>query len=143
MIRRPPRSTRTDTLFPYTTLFRSERKLAIAFGDSMASARLERCCRALKPLFGVDHRPRGKPIFDASISAERDQIGRRLQRRHHRAELILPIAVAVDELGEFAADKCGRPMQTCFKPDTRAGHRLVSDRHLELYLFAGAKLHAP
>src|SRR3546814_18207461 len=29
MIRRPPRSTRTDTLFPYTTLFRS-RRAAIA-----------------------------------------------------------------------------------------------------------------
>src|SRR3546814_10532384 len=27
MIRRPPRSTRTDTLFPYTTLFRSVRQL--------------------------------------------------------------------------------------------------------------------
>src|SRR3546814_2783088 len=26
MIRRPPRSTRTDTLFPYTTLFRSKRR---------------------------------------------------------------------------------------------------------------------
>src|SRR3546814_17330700 len=26
MIRRPPRSTRTDTLFPYTTLFRSQRE---------------------------------------------------------------------------------------------------------------------
>src|SRR3546814_13006500 len=26
MIRRPPRSTRTDTLFPYTTLFRSREK---------------------------------------------------------------------------------------------------------------------
>src|SRR3546814_20443707 len=26
MIRRPPRSTRTDTLFPYTTLFRSKLK---------------------------------------------------------------------------------------------------------------------
>src|SRR3546814_13779945 len=25
MLRRPPRSTRTDTLFPYTTLFRSQR----------------------------------------------------------------------------------------------------------------------
>src|SRR3546814_13617884 len=25
MIRRPPRSTRTDTLFPYTTLFRSDK----------------------------------------------------------------------------------------------------------------------
>src|SRR3546814_4863456 len=29
MIRRPPRSTRTDTLFPYTTLFRSKHQLAI------------------------------------------------------------------------------------------------------------------
>src|SRR3546814_13318450 len=28
MIRRPPRSTRTDTLFPHTTLFRSDRRLA-------------------------------------------------------------------------------------------------------------------
>src|SRR3546814_3806513 len=28
MIRRPPRSTRTDTLFPYTTLFRSFRSAA-------------------------------------------------------------------------------------------------------------------
>src|SRR3546814_11370559 len=28
MIRRPPRSTRTDTLFPYTTLFRSLAKVA-------------------------------------------------------------------------------------------------------------------
>src|SRR3546814_18794479 len=27
MLRRPPRSTRTDTLFPYTTLFRSPRRL--------------------------------------------------------------------------------------------------------------------
>src|SRR3546814_1075380 len=27
MMRRPPRSTRTDTLFPYTTLFRSRRHL--------------------------------------------------------------------------------------------------------------------
>src|SRR3546814_12990803 len=30
MIRRPPRSTRTDTLFPYTTLFRSRRTVAEA-----------------------------------------------------------------------------------------------------------------
>src|SRR3546814_12519949 len=34
MIRRPPRSTRTDTLFPYTTLFRSNytARVAIASG---------------------------------------------------------------------------------------------------------------
>src|SRR3546814_13473732 len=29
MIRRPPRSTRTDTLFPYTTLFRSSQTLGL------------------------------------------------------------------------------------------------------------------
>src|SRR3546814_1256472 len=31
MIRRPPRSTRTDTLFPYTTLFRSAEEQAAQF----------------------------------------------------------------------------------------------------------------
>src|SRR3546814_4334797 len=31
MIRRPPRSTRTDTLFPYTTLFRSPRTAVAQF----------------------------------------------------------------------------------------------------------------
>src|SRR3546814_14837960 len=35
MIRRPPRSTRTDTLFPYTTLFRSHR-----FADTLEPASL-------------------------------------------------------------------------------------------------------
>src|SRR3546814_4173181 len=39
MIRRPPRSTRTDTLFPYTTLFRSVR------------------CRSACKAFPCDHRP--------------------------------------------------------------------------------------
>src|SRR3546814_3840660 len=29
MIRRPPRSTRTDTLFPYTTLFRSRARVSV------------------------------------------------------------------------------------------------------------------
>src|SRR3546814_8008192 len=34
MIRRPPRSTRTDTLFPYTTLFRSLDDLDSPFADT-------------------------------------------------------------------------------------------------------------
>src|SRR3546814_4422588 len=37
MIRRPPRSTRTDTLFPYTTLFRSRRKRASLTVQSRAA----------------------------------------------------------------------------------------------------------
>src|SRR3546814_6639790 len=40
MIRRPPRSTRTDTLFPYTTLFRSRtgRRLLRTCGIRLAPA---------------------------------------------------------------------------------------------------------
>src|SRR3546814_9965973 len=36
MLRRPPRSTRTDTLFPYTTLFRSD-------GASLSRRTIGRC----------------------------------------------------------------------------------------------------
>src|SRR3546814_19308546 len=39
MIRRPPRSTRTDTLFPYTTLFRSQAAGARWLGSPLARAR--------------------------------------------------------------------------------------------------------
>src|SRR3546814_1353119 len=47
MIRRPPRSTRTDTLFPYTTLFRSaDRRHRAAGGGSP--------CRDLPRLVGED-----------------------------------------------------------------------------------------
>src|SRR3546814_6711718 len=47
MIRRPPRSTRTDTLFPYTTLFRSLDRVAAAeqTGDS-ADAGADQCTGA-------------------------------------------------------------------------------------------------
>src|SRR3546814_8443628 len=46
MIRRPPRSTRTDTLFPYTTLFRSHRRAAAS------ERRLEQHEHASPRLFG-------------------------------------------------------------------------------------------
>src|SRR3546814_14998498 len=35
MIRRPPRSTRTDTLFPYTTLFRSKQFTVVEDAQSL------------------------------------------------------------------------------------------------------------
>src|SRR3546814_10215966 len=48
MIRRPPRSTRTDTLFPYTTLFRSDapappgsRRRAVPRPDNAGPPRLD------------------------------------------------------------------------------------------------------
>src|SRR3546814_698920 len=43
MIRRPPRSTRTDTLFPYTTLFRSQAMPGpVDLGQRLATHRLDR-----------------------------------------------------------------------------------------------------
>src|SRR3546814_16410445 len=48
MVRRPPRSTRTDTLFPYTTLFRSVRRKVVrcAKAESRIYARNERISNA-------------------------------------------------------------------------------------------------
>src|SRR3546814_486867 len=45
MLRRPPRSTRTDTLFPYTTLFRS--RLAPRRSRRRRDRRAPPACRAL------------------------------------------------------------------------------------------------
>src|SRR3546814_2170181 len=66
MIRRPPRSTRTDTLFPYTTLFRSSaRELRHApspTGDTRGRERPTR--RPLRPnTLPPTNRYRGRPAW--------------------------------------------------------------------------------
>src|SRR3546814_15781278 len=75
MIRRPPRSTRTDTLFPYTTLFRS-RSMAV---DSAGSAELDFGDQRLVLLDGLYRWPRisrknnwdGQPLaIDTSYSGQ-------------------------------------------------------------------------
>src|SRR3546814_2172418 len=64
MIRRPPRSTRTDTLFPYTTLFRSPRAALVrrhARGDCHGrrrSARARRSRAGAAVDGGIGSRPR-------------------------------------------------------------------------------------
>src|SRR3546814_7458070 len=50
MIRRPPRSTRTDTLFPYTTLFRSPSAPALQGGTAMTGKTLANLFPALVAL---------------------------------------------------------------------------------------------
>src|SRR3546814_1233493 len=42
MLRQPPRSTRTDTLFPYTTLFRSRRQVEIMLRLDLAELRIDK-----------------------------------------------------------------------------------------------------
>src|SRR3546814_3499584 len=59
MIRRPPRSTRTDTLFPYTTLFRSGVLLDRVADVAQGCARLHRADPAPHRLVrGIDQPPR-------------------------------------------------------------------------------------
>src|SRR3546814_18715291 len=58
MIRRPPRSTRTDTLFPYTTLFRSalaRNRIEIQLDRGYRPVEIERLERR-----GLHHPERGK-----------------------------------------------------------------------------------
>src|SRR3546814_13976669 len=44
MIRLPPRSTRTDTLFPYTTLFRSGWRVRVTIHGKGPAQRLQHVC---------------------------------------------------------------------------------------------------
>src|SRR3546814_12623663 len=81
MIRPPPRSTRTDTLFPYTTLFRSQH-----------NADLDRVVIVMgKPLFGRvrrvvageddEDRPDAERENDETMDSERIAGGRRKERQ--------------------------------------------------------------
>src|SRR3546814_5522868 len=71
MIRRPPRSTRTDTLFPYTTLFRSHRQAV----DDLA--------RVATP----DRREQDHVVLRAQVGIVGDVLGADVGVRHvHRVQ---------------------------------------------------------
>src|SRR3546814_13793508 len=63
MIRRPPRSTRTDTLFPYTTLFRSAVLTAAGRRDAVVAARMLMAPGAVAEVMAMVRR-------EISVSAE-------------------------------------------------------------------------
>src|SRR3546814_12108509 len=65
MIRRPPRSTRTDTLFPYTTLFRSDRFLLLA--THLRDGRTPNAAR--KQWFMVDSDGDSEPLLSLLTAA--------------------------------------------------------------------------
>src|SRR3546814_8498650 len=75
MIRRPPRSTRTDTLFPYTTLFRSAKaELAVSKDrDDLARGALSAKRRATERI--EDARRELKQV-DAEVGKLDDDIGK-------------------------------------------------------------------
>src|SRR3546814_3414955 len=71
MIRRPPRSTRTDTLFPYTTLFRSDQQQPAAVAQRAVLRRQQRADRGIAVALMHD---------DAPVAGEIRAQGRRFHR---------------------------------------------------------------
>src|SRR3546814_13547509 len=67
MRRRPPRSTRTDTLFPYTTLFRSVDLLFVLLSPLDAGA------DHLKALAGVSRMLRNEAVAERLRGAKHDE----------------------------------------------------------------------
>src|SRR3546814_3234141 len=87
MIRRPPRSTRTDTLFPYTTLFRSFRVTA-SRGLEQPHDR-----RYVSPDLRIPGLPRGS----SPLPAQRRPTAARTRSEEHTSELqsLMRISYAV------------------------------------------------
>src|SRR3546814_2925917 len=113
MIRRPPRSTRTDTLFPYTTLFRSRRD----FGVRTLAPGLRLGCRRSRPR-GLPGRDRvsisfcrrspstaGRPFgcrFDRRLGlCSFDRISRLIQGACYEQRTLCIIHVQVEEFGNL------------------------------------------
>src|SRR3546814_4295256 len=93
MIRRPPRSTLTDTLFPYTTLFRSRgtsrrRRANGSFIDlNQLAHRLDQQARCFA--FAVEHEHARTGIIRTHVTAQREQHPAIKHRRseEHTSEL--------------------------------------------------------
>src|SRR3546814_1629240 len=95
MIRRPPRSTRTDTLFPYTTLFRSRE---IVLDD--AAERLHREADAVqRPVARVAHVEDQPVVLDRQeqVVRPRPPVGEGERSEEHTSELqsLMRISYAV------------------------------------------------
>src|SRR3546814_17939433 len=104
MIRRPPRSTRTDTLFPYTTLFRSDDHRVGAVGDQDARriARRHRSADRLAvgilELEAVLAHQLGDAVRDADLALAQhvgDRRGADLELRHDRPSVVSGTRVSV------------------------------------------------
>src|SRR3546814_11121697 len=99
MIRRPPRSTRTDTLFPYTTLFRSM---------AMAAA-LEESERRFEQLFAKA--PAGIALIDPAGAIQECNValGRLIGRD--------PQALRSVQLFDLVARRAAAPMKAALAPN--------------------------
>src|SRR3546814_8298729 len=101
MLRRPPRSTRTDTLFPYTTLFRSLAHAGVAAHDEHASATSDgpthELADGLALVASTDQPPAGQRFILGWHPACLARIVRSVRSEEHTSELqsLMRISYAV------------------------------------------------
>src|SRR3546814_13163367 len=89
MIRRPPRATRTDTLFPYTTLFRSRAQQAIAQSLDAADLRLHAAEHLDADRAGEEHdggADQQRAVEALEAEDEGQEAGQARQAEHQRSE---------------------------------------------------------
>src|SRR3546814_11076074 len=112
MIRRPPRSTRTDTLFPYTTLFRS-RASTNRSGGPPSRCEASPPCRWRSP---HEHRHRVRPVR---------------RRGHRRPVLALPTPARRSPglLDRRGRPVDGDPLRRRRRGAPRPRHVLLGRRH--------------
>src|SRR3546814_2831378 len=117
MIRRPPRSTRTDTLFPYTTLFRSARSTKCNCGRNMVRCRRE---DAAAP---VPRASKGKVNL---ASKAKPQTKRRSEEHTSELQSLMRISYAV-----FCLKKKKKKAKTSTMAirRTRGGHTTIRDAY--------------
>src|SRR3546814_4541922 len=95
MIRRPPRSTRTDTLFPYTTLFRSEQFIARRHGDVALCMRRQLRMKRARRATGGARRAFVFGEYDVVIWWWPDSPGQRSEENTSELQSLMRISYAV------------------------------------------------
>src|SRR3546814_9231299 len=92
MLRLSPRSTLTDTLFPYTTLFRSKRMFG-AIAKAIFGSSNDRYVKSMRPLVAKINalEPQFEAMCDEELQNQTQQIG----RAHVELQSLMRISYAV------------------------------------------------
>src|SRR3546814_16308473 len=120
MIRRPPRSTRTDTLFPYTTLFRSQTRAdrAPGRGDQRAEEKRGAMANRVHAQFLACAQAQGHELVERGrdgVKASGRCDGRRRRRRAGSGAIAATLATSSEE--RRGGKECVRTVKSRLLPE--------------------------
>src|SRR3546814_5764354 len=97
MIRRPPRSTRTDTLFPYTTLFRSPERPFMTLATQRSVQKFTGAISEVSAISGASWKKGKKGLFQKAVGYASLGYSRPRRSEEHTSELqsLMRISYAV------------------------------------------------